>query len=60
MNITSKKILLPALFILCVICARTLLLLLNDPEGPNLLIVVVGGVMIYGVIYAFLRLAKIV
>ena len=56
----SKKLMLVALFILCVICARTLLLLLNDPEGPNLLIVVVGGVMIYGVIYAFLRLAKIV
>jgi hypothetical protein len=60
MRIPLKRILLSILLVLSVVCARTLLLLLNDPEGPNLLIVVVGGVMIYGVIYAFLRLAKIV
>ena len=60
MRIPLKRILLSILLVLSVVCARTLLLLLNDPEGPNLLIVVVGGVMIYGVIYTFLRLAKIV
>ncbi len=46
MNISKKT----SLIILCVtsaVCSRTLFALFNDPEGPNLLIVVGMAVFLY-------------
>lgn len=47
MHLTLKK---SALFILgltSILCSRALFVLFDDPEGPNLLIVMVMGVVVY-------------
>lgn len=44
----SKKISFLILLVTALVCARTMFLFFNDPEGPNLLIVSVAGAIIYG------------
>lgn len=48
MNFTSKRTSLIILAITALVCSRAFFALLNDPEGPNLLIVTVLGAIIYG------------
>ncbi|WP_448699904.1 hypothetical protein ACFGVR_22430 [Mucilaginibacter sp. AW1-3] len=43
----SKKISLIALAVTAIICSRALFFFFNDPEGPNLLIVVVFALGVY-------------
>ena len=43
----SKKISLMILGVTAIICSRTLFFFFNDPEGPNLLIVMVFAMTIY-------------
>ncbi len=47
MHLTSKKASLLILGITSLVCSRTMFWLFNDPEGPNLLIIVVAAVVIY-------------
>lgn len=47
MNPISKKISLLILGITAIACSRTMFLLFNDPEGPNLLIVTVMALFLY-------------
>jgi hypothetical protein len=47
MYFKSKKISLSILAITAVVCSRTMLLCIDDPEGPNLLIVLVLGAFVY-------------
>ena len=42
-----KKILSLILIITALICSRTMLSSFNDPEGPNLLIVIIMAIIIY-------------
>ena len=49
MYFKSKKNSLLILGITSVICSRTMFSFFNDPEGPNLLIVVVMAAIIYAV-----------
>jgi hypothetical protein len=44
----SKTISLVILALTAIICSRTLFALFNDPEGPNLLIVTVLTLIVYG------------
>ena len=44
----SKTISLVILAVTAIICSRTLFALFNDPEGPNLLIVTVLTLVVYG------------
>jgi hypothetical protein len=59
MSNKPKKIYLFISGIISLICARALFFLVDDPEGPNLLIVVVAGAIIFGVIWVFLSLTGI-
>lgn len=43
----SKKLPLVVLFVTAVLLSRTTLLLFNDPEGPNLLIVMAAAFVVY-------------
>jgi hypothetical protein len=58
MNLKSKKVSL-IIGIISLICSRLIFALVNDPEGPNLLIVVGLAIVIYllllGVLYLFNR-----
>jgi hypothetical protein len=47
--ITSKKISLLLLGVTAILSSRALFALFNDPEGPNLLIVMVLAVVVYAV-----------
>lgn len=47
MRFNSKNISLLILVITAILSSRTMLLLLNDPEGPNLLVVMGLAVIIY-------------
>jgi glucan phosphoethanolaminetransferase (alkaline phosphatase superfamily) len=47
MHLKSKKFLLSILAITALVCSRATFTFINDPEGPNLLIVVVLGAIIY-------------
>jgi hypothetical protein len=47
MSFTAKKPSLLVLGITALVCSRTLFFLFHDPEGPNLLIVSVLGVILY-------------
>lgn len=47
MNLTSKKKSLIVLGITSLVLSRTMFALFNDPEGPNLLIVVVMAGILY-------------
>lgn len=47
MNLKSRKISLLILSITSLIFSRTMFLSFDDPEGPNLLIVVVAAMIIY-------------
>ncbi|MDB5266572.1 MAG: hypothetical protein JWN89_387 [Parcubacteria group bacterium] len=56
MNFNSKKTSLLILGITSLACSRTMFSLFNDPEGPNLLIVVVMAMILYAVsfgVYVF-------
>jgi hypothetical protein len=48
MKIDSKKTSLALLVITAFACSRTLFFLFHDPEGPNLLIVTVLALLLYG------------
>lgn len=49
MYFNSKKMSLLLLAITAVVCSRVLFLFFNDPEGPNLLIVIGTAVIVYGI-----------
>ncbi len=56
MYFKSKKTSLVILGVAALVCSRVLFALFNDPEGPNLLIVIVAAAVIFGVsltIYTF-------
>lgn len=46
------------LAIISILVSRALFLLIDDPEGPNLLIVMVGAVIVYVVLLIIYTLAK--
>ncbi len=48
MNLKSKKTQLIILGATALVCSRIMFALFNDPEGPNLLIVVVVAAIVYG------------
>lgn len=48
MPFPSKKAALLLLVITAFVCSRTLFFLFQDPEGPNLLIVTVLALLLYG------------
>ena len=48
MLLESKKASLLLLVITAFVCSRTLFFLFHDPEGPNLLIVTVLALLLYG------------
>jgi hypothetical protein len=56
MNLTSHKTSLIILVITALVSSRTFFALVNDPEGPNLLIVVVLAAILLGVSLGLLRL----
>ncbi len=61
MYLKSKKISLLILGITSLICSRAMFAFFNDPEGPNLLIVIVLAVIVYALslaIYFFFPLIK--
>ncbi len=61
MNFNSKKISLFTLGITSLVCSRAMFSFFNDPEGPNLLIVVGLAVIVYLIslgIYVYSPLAK--
>lgn len=47
MTLNSPKIQSLILFITALICSRTMFVSFNDPEGPNLLVIAVGAVVIF-------------
>ena len=47
MNFKSQKIPLLILGITSLVCSRTVFFFINDPEGPNLLVVIVLAAIIY-------------
>lgn len=49
MYLNSKKISLVLLGITSILCSRTMFAFFNDPEGPNLLIVVVMAAILFAV-----------
>ena len=60
MNFTSKKVSLFILAITALISSRAMFSFFNDPEGPNLLVVVVAGAIVYAlslVVYSWKPLA---
>ncbi len=57
MYFKSKKISLLILGITAIACSRLMFLFINDPEGPNLLIVMVVAVIIF---FLFLVIYKVI
>jgi hypothetical protein len=55
-NFLSKKVSVPILVVTALACSRVLFALFNDPEGPNLLIVVVMAVALYIASFVTVRL----
>lgn len=53
----SKKISLLILAITSLVCSRTTFVFIDDPEGPNLLIVVVLAAVLYGLSFSVSQLA---
>ncbi len=49
MHFTSKKIPLLLLGATALVCSRTIFFFINDPEGPNLLVVTVMAFILYGI-----------
>ena len=49
METTSKKISLLILGLTALVCSRMMFAFFDDPEGPNLLVVVGAALIIYGV-----------
>ena len=47
MNFNSKKTLLVILGLTSIICSRAMFFFFDDPEGPNLLVVIVMAAIIY-------------
>jgi hypothetical protein len=52
MNLKSKKTSLVLLGIAAVLCSRTLFFFFNDPEGPNLVVVIGLAIVLYLVSFA--------
>ncbi len=48
----SRKSLLIILGVVSLVCSRMLFTLINDPEGPNLLIVLVTAIIVYFIFLA--------
>lgn len=47
MNLSQKNISLIILGLTSIVCTRLMLMLINDPEGPNLLVVLVMSAVVY-------------
>ena len=47
MNLNSKKISLPILGIISIVCSSAMLHLFNDPEGPNLLVIMGMALIVF-------------
>lgn len=47
MNLESKRLQSLILFLTALVCSRTMFVSFNDPEGPNLLVIAVGAVVIF-------------
>lgn len=47
MNIKAKNTQLIILGVTALICSRTMLVLFNDPEGPNLVVVIGMAIILY-------------
>jgi len=65
MYFKSKKLSLVVLGITALVFSRALFLFFNDPEGPNLLVVVGTAVLVYGVslvayLFSFLASSRII
>lgn len=58
MTLTSKKVSLVLLFILSLILSRTVFWFIDDPEGPNLLIVTVLAIIIYACLLGLYKLCN--
>jgi hypothetical protein len=58
MDIKSKKLSLIILGIASLVCSRVIFMFLDDPEGPNLLIVVVLAAILYTTSLAVYFLVK--
>ena len=56
MNFTSRKASLFIWAVTALACSRALFAFFNDPEGPNLLIVLVTAIIIYALSYAVVYL----
>ena len=56
----SKKASLFLLAIASLVCSRAVFLFINDPEGPNLLIVIVLAAMIFLVVLGLYALTRFV
>jgi hypothetical protein len=48
MNVTADKRSLLILSLTAVVCSRLMFVFFTDPEGPNLLVVIVAAALIYG------------
>ncbi|MBL8158797.1 hypothetical protein JNK62_04655 [bacterium] len=46
MSLESRKVQSLILFLTALVCSRTMFVSFNDPEGPNLLVIAVGAVVI--------------
>jgi hypothetical protein len=44
--------------IISVVCSRVIFLFINDPEGPNLLVVLAGAVVVYLVLWGLSSLFR--
>lgn len=56
MQLKSKKTSLVILGIVSIVCSRIIFLFINDPEGPNLLVVIGLAVILYFVFLAIYML----
>jgi hypothetical protein len=62
MNFTSKKTPLIILAVTSILSSRPMFFLFNDPEGPNLLVVIVMAAIVYFLslaVYLFTPVAKL-
>jgi hypothetical protein len=55
MHLTSKSASLVILAVTSIVCSRALFWFFNDPEGPNLVIVLGMAAIVYGVSWAISR-----
>ena len=58
MNFKSNKVILLILAIVALVCSRAVFFLINDPEGPNLLVVIGLAAVLYCVFLTVYFLIK--